>query len=137
MLTSKLYLNAGRSLLALYFLIPGLLKFVAWDTHIALMESHHMVLVPVLLFAAASLQIACSLALLFNRYVAWSAMVLAVMVLLINVNLHDFWNYSDIQGKHELQNFIKNLGIFAGLLLLLGISRAESQAKKDDDRVLS
>lgn len=137
MLTSKLYLSAGRSLLALYFLIPGLLKFAAWDSHIALMESHHMVLVPALLFAAASLQIACSLALLLNRYVTWGAMVLAAMVLLINVNLHDFWNYSDIQAKHELQNFIKNLGIFAGLLLLVGISRAESQAKKDSDRVLS
>jgi len=41
------------------------------------------------------------------------------MVLLINVNLHDFWNlYEGVDVNHEMQNFVKNLGIFAGLLLL-------------------
>jgi putative oxidoreductase len=33
--------------------------------------------------------------------------------------MHDFWNhYEGGSQQHELQNFIKNLGIFAGLLLL-------------------
>jgi putative oxidoreductase len=41
------------------------------------------------------------------------------MTLLINVFMHDFWNdYPGGNPQHELQNFIKNLGIFAGLLLL-------------------
>jgi putative oxidoreductase len=43
----------------------------------------------------------------------------AGMVLVINGFMHDFWNvYEGVDQAHELQNFIKNLGIFAGLLLL-------------------
>jgi putative oxidoreductase len=40
------------------------------------------------------------------------------MIVLINANLHDFWNYAGIERAHEYQNFFKNLGIFAGLLVL-------------------
>jgi putative oxidoreductase len=35
------------------------------------------------------------------------------------LNLHDFWNiYDGVDAERETQNFVKNLGIFAGLLLL-------------------
>jgi putative oxidoreductase len=48
------------------------------------------------------------------------------MTLLINVFMHDFWNdYPGGNPQHELQNFIKNLGIFAGLLLLAARSNLE------------
>ena len=41
----------------------------------------------------------------------------------ININLHDFWNvYDGVDTKHETQNFVKNLGIFAGLLLLAAVN---------------
>jgi putative oxidoreductase len=49
--------------------------------------------------------------------------VLAGLVLLINLNLHDFWNiYEGVDVKHETQNFYKNMGIFAGLLLLAAVN---------------
>jgi len=119
---ATLLITFGRCLLALYFLLPGVLKFVSWDTHIALMQAHDMAFAPYFLAAAASLQIACSLAIMANKVVFYSSLILAAMVLAINFNLHDFWNYSDAQGRHELQNFIKNLGIFSGLLILAGLS---------------
>jgi putative oxidoreductase len=63
--------------------------------------------------------VGAGLALIFNRQVRTAAFVLAGMTLLINVFMHDFWNdYPGGNAQHELQNFIKNLGIFAGLLLL-------------------
>ena len=41
------------------------------------------------------------------------------MTILINLNLHDFWNtYEGVNSEREAQNFYKNMGIFAGLLLL-------------------
>jgi putative oxidoreductase len=52
------------------------------------------------------------------------------MVLLINLNLHDFWNvYEGVDAKHEVQNFVKNMGIFAGLLLLSAISMGNDSEK--------
>ena len=107
-------------MLALYFLIPGLMKFVSWDMHIGLMEKHNMPFVPVLLAAAGIFQIVAALLLIANRYTAIVALLLAGLVVVINVNLHDLWNLAGLEGAHEMQNFIKNLGIFAGLLVLSG-----------------
>lgn len=117
-----LFLTIGRVMLALYFLIPGIMKFMDWDNHIALMEKHGMLYVPFLLAAAGIFQIVAAVLLIANRYTAITALLLATLVLVINVNLHDFWNFSGVEGGHELQNFIKNLGIFAGLLVLAGHS---------------
>ncbi|MBF7100760.1 DoxX family protein [Photobacterium damselae] len=110
----------GRWMLALYFFIPGVMKFIEWDSHIDLMERHDMHYVAPLLFLAAIFQILGSLLLMFNRYTEFVALSLSILVLLINFNLHDFWNYSGIERGHEMQNFIKNLAIFAGLLILTG-----------------
>jgi len=47
--------------------------------------------------------------------------MLAGLTLLINLGMHDFWNtYEGTDPDHELQNFIKNLAIMAGLLVLSG-----------------
>ena len=116
-------INIGRVLLALYFLLPGINKFAAWDMHVTLMETHGMSMVPALLSIAGITQIGASICLLFNKQVVICALGLAAMVLLINLNLHDFWNvYEGVDAKHEIQNFVKNMGIFAGLLLLSAIS---------------
>ena len=121
--------HTGRTLLGLYFLLPGIMKFAAWDTHVELMQTHEMPMIPVLLVLAGVLQIAGSLCLLFNRYVAISALMLAGMVLIINVNLHDFWNlYEVVNAERETQNFVKNLGIFAGLLLLGAMAMDKEQS---------
>ena len=119
-------LHTGRCLLALYFFLPGIMKFMDWDRHVSLMESHGMTMVPILLAIAGVLQIAASLCIFANRQVVVCALGLAAMVVLINVNLHDFWNvYEGIDAKHEMQNFVKNLGIFAGLLLLAAINMGQ------------
>jgi len=119
----KILVHTGRSLLALYFLIPGALKFIAWETHVEMMEKRDMLFIPVLLAAAGIIQIIASLCLLINRYLFWSALTLAGLTLLINYNLHDFWNMGGDPGAgHETQNFFKNLGIFAGLLVLAGFN---------------
>lgn len=122
---NTILLTAGRVLLALYFLVPGLMKFVSWDMHIQLMEKHDMPFVPVLLVLAGIFQIGAAVLLIANRFTWIVALLLAGLVLVINVSLHDFWNYSGLEGAHEMQNFIKNIGILAGLLVLSGHSMPE------------
>lgn len=126
---NSLLLMVGRILLALYFLAPGIMKFASWDMHIQLMEKHNMPFVPVLLALAGVFQIVAALMLIANRFTGIVALLLAGLVLVINISLHDFWNFSGLDGAHELQNFIKNLGIFAGLLLLSGHSLSETLQK--------
>lgn len=126
----SLVIGVGRTLLALYFLYPGIMKFVDWERSSALMELHNMSMVPVLLASAGLIQISTSLCLILNKQVFISSLILAGLVLVINVNLHDFWNtYEGVNNRHEMQNFVKNLGIFAGLLLLAAINMDQPSEK--------
>ncbi|WP_434086723.1 DoxX family protein [Shewanella mesophila] len=119
-------MTIGRVLLALYFLLPGVMKFINWDMHVALMEKHNMIMIPMLLAAAGIFQIVAAIALILNRYTFIMALLLAGLVIVINFSLHDFWNFSGVEGAHEMQNFVKNLGILAGLLVLAGHSGSKS-----------
>ena len=115
--------HTGRGLLALYFLLPGVMKFIQWDMHVALMETHGMAMAPLLLAVAGVTQVGASVCLFLNKQVVICALGLAAMVLLINLNLHDFWNiYEGVDTERETQNFFKNMGIFAGLLLLAALN---------------
>ena len=121
-------MHTGRIMLALYFLLPGIGKFTAWDANVALMEAHNMVMVPFLLAVAAVAQVAGSISMLLNKYVVACALGFAAMTILININLHDFWNvYEGVDVKHEYQNFFKNMGIFAGLLLLAAVNLDQAE----------
>ena len=116
-------ITTGRVLLALYFLLPGVLKFVAFPMNIGLMNAHGVPNPAPLLVVAGVAQVTGALLLMTGRFVRFNALGFVAYILVINVLLHDFWNFSGQQGGHELQNFIKNLGILAGLLVLAGVSR--------------
>ena len=123
----KILMHIGRVFLALYFLLPGISKFTSWESSAALMEAHNMVMIPFLLTIAGIAQVLGGISLLLNRYVVVCALGFALMTILINLNLHDFWNiYEGVNPEREAQNFFKNLGIFAGLLLLAAVNMEES-----------
>ena len=83
------------------------------------MEVHNIEMSTVLLGIAGVAQVLAGMCLIFNKYVVVCALGLAIMVLIINLNLHDFWNiYEGVDVKHETQNFIKNLGLIIAFLLL-------------------
>jgi putative oxidoreductase len=116
----------GRVLLGLYFVVPGLLKVSGFAGTLAYMKLHGVPLAMPLLLLTIPLQVGAGLALIANWHVRTAAFLLAGMTLLINLFMHDFWNdYPGGNAQHELQNFIKNLGIFAGLLLLAARRPAE------------
>ena len=125
----NILMHSGRVFLALYFLIPGISKFTSWSSSVSLMEAHNMPMIPLLLMIAGTAQVAGSISLLLNKYVVFCALGFAAMTILINLNLHDFWNtYEGVNSEREAQNFFKNLGIFAGLLLLAAVNIEDSKS---------
>jgi len=109
----------GRVLLGLYFVVPGIFKVTGFAGSLAYMQLHGVPLALPLLLLTILLQVGGGLAIIFDRQTRTAAFLLAGLTLLINLFMHDFWNdYPGGNPQHELQNFIKNLGIFAGLLLL-------------------
>tara|TARA_X000000950_G_scaffold271151_1_gene351871 strand:+ start:31 stop:429 length:399 start_codon:yes stop_codon:yes gene_type:complete len=113
------FITTGRVLLGLYFLLPGISKIPTYSLTIEYMTLHKIPFVSILLPITIILQLAVGSSLIIGYRIKESALVLAALTILINIGVHDFWNdYPDKDAGHELQNFIKNLGIFAGLLVL-------------------
>ena len=121
----ELALPVGRILLGLYFVLPGLAKFADWQMHIELMLNHNVPFTGPLLLLAGIANLLLGSMLLSNRHVRLAAYGCAVYIIVININLHDFWNFSGIEGAHETQNFVKNLGILAGCLMLAGFTSTQ------------
>ena len=115
----KLSITLGRVLLGLYFLLPGILKIPTYAGTNEYMLLHNIPLAGVLLPITIVLQIVLGVMLIIGYRIRESALTLAVVTIFINIGMHDFWNnYPNTDAGHETQNFVKNLGIFAGLLVL-------------------
>lgn len=87
-----------------------------------MVASHNVPYPEIAVWVSVLVNIMGALLLFTNRHVRLTALGFVVYILIVNVMLHDFWNFDGIEGAHELQNFIKNLGILAGLLVLAGTS---------------
>ena len=115
----KLAVTLGRCLLGLYFLMPGISKVTSYQAMLDYMTLHNIPMVDVLLPITTALQIFGVLCLISGLRIKEIALMFAGMTILINLGMHDFWNtYPEGNKGHELQNFVKNLGIFAGLLVM-------------------
>ena len=113
------FITVGRMLLGLYFLLPGILKIPTYAGTNEYMVLHNIPLAGVLLPITIVLQIVLGVMLIIGYRIRESALTLAVVTIFINIGMHDFWNnYPNTDTGHETQNFVKNLGIFAGLLVL-------------------
>ncbi len=115
----KLSITLGRVLLGLYFLSPGISKISSYGLTSEYMALHNIPMVSILLPITIILQIVLGSTLFIGYRIKESALILAVLTIFINIGVHDFWNeYPNIDSGHEIQNFVKNLGIFAGLIVL-------------------
>jgi putative oxidoreductase len=54
---SAIMIHLGRTLVALYFLVPGIAKFLAIDLHLGLMATHHVPYASILLPIAGIAQV--------------------------------------------------------------------------------
>ena len=117
-------ITLGRALLGLYFFIPGLTKIAGYGATLDYMVLHNIPLSDILLPLTIVVQVGGGLALMAGFRIREMAVCLAGLTILINVGMHDFWNtYPELNTQHEIQNFVKNLRIFAGLLVLSGAER--------------
>jgi len=117
-ITNNLY-SLGRFLLGLYFLLPGLAKVFLFQENLDVVILREVPLPTISLTLVAICQVVLGLFLMLGKYIQLSAIILAVVTLLINLYIHDFWNMSGEPNQdHETQNFVKNLAILAGLLVL-------------------
>ena len=115
-------LLTGRALLGLYFIIPALGKIADFGDTSAYMAEHNVPLIPVLLVLTIIIELSAGSALIIGFQASWAAFTLAGLTLVISLFMHNFWDYPEgMEQAHEAQNFFKNMGIIAGLLLVTGL----------------
>tara|TARA_B000000609_G_scaffold9006_1_gene5612 strand:- start:1718 stop:2116 length:399 start_codon:yes stop_codon:yes gene_type:complete len=115
----KAFITIGRVLLGIYFLLPGISKIPTYAGTTEYMLLHNIPLASILLPITIVLQIGLGAMLIIGYRIKESALILAALTIFINIGMHDFWNeYPNTDAGHETQNFVKNLAIFAGLLVL-------------------
>ena len=112
----------GRFLMGLYFILPGISKITGFEGTSDYMAAHDVPFVPVLLVLTIILQLGAGAALIVGFQGKWAAFVLAGLTVVISIFMHNFWDMEDsIERTHETQNFFKNMGIVAGLLVIAGL----------------
>ena len=122
----KTFITVGRMLLGLYFLLPGISKIPTYAGTTEYMLLHNIPLATILLPITIVLQVGLGVMLIIGYRIKESALILAALTILINIGMHDFWNeYPNTDAGHETQNFVKNLAIFAGLLVLSATDRVQ------------
>ena len=109
----------GRSLLGLYFILPGLSKVFDFASTLALMRMKGVPFSLVLLPLTIVIQVLGGIFLVLGRNLRLTAFILFGLTIVINLFIHNFWALTgDPSQGHEIQNFVKNLAIAAGLLVL-------------------
>ena len=122
----KLSITLGRVLLGLYFLLPGISKIPTYAVTTEYMLLHNIPLVTILLPITIVLQVGLGVMLIIGYRIKESALILAALTIFINIGMHDFWNeYPNTDAGHETQNFVKNLAIFAGLIVLSATDKVQ------------
>jgi len=109
----------GRSLLGIYFILPGIGKVVDFAGTLAVMTLKGVPFSSVLLPVTIVVQIIGGLILILGKNLKLTSIMLFGLTIIINIYIHDFWTLAgDPSQSHETQNFVKNLAIAAGLLVL-------------------
>jgi putative oxidoreductase len=119
-----LMVTTGRVLLGIYFFLPGgISKVFNYGGTAQSMADHGMVFVPFFLVLTIIIQLGGGAAMIVGYQTKIVAFVFAGLTLVISLVMHDFWTLpaGELQTGHETQNFVKNLGIMAGLLVMAGL----------------
>jgi putative oxidoreductase len=120
----NLFFIVGRTLLGLYFIGPGLSKVFEFTATLALMRIKDVPFSSVLLPLTIFIQLIGGIFLILGKNLRLASFILFGLTICINIFIHNFWALDgDPSQAHETQNFIKNLAIAAGLLVLATTGR--------------
>jgi putative oxidoreductase len=95
------------------------MKITGYADTVEYMTAHNVPMIWILLPLTIAMQIAGGIALIIGYQGKFVAFLLAILVLAISIYMHNFWTYEQgMERAHEMQNFVKNFAIMAGLLVI-------------------
>lgn len=116
---NKLIVPGARAALGLLFLVSGLGKISAFAGVAGWMASAGLPFASALLVLTIVVEVGGGLALVAGFQVRWAALLLALFLIPATVTFHAFWSADAAHFQDQLTQFLKNLAIFGGMLLLV------------------
>ena len=108
----------GRILLALIFIISGWGKLTGFSETVDAIAGKELPMPQVLAVMAIAIELGAGLAIVFGWRTRWAAVVMMVFLIVITPIFHAFWNVPADQAMMQQINFMKNLSILGGMIVL-------------------
>lgn len=113
-----MFYNTARVLAGLFFLYAGVMKIFGFAGVVGWIAFSGYPMPELLAVIAIVVEVVGGLALLANRYVNVASIALAGFTVLAGLMFHQFWAAGADMVQNELNHFLKNIVIAAGLLLV-------------------
>lgn len=125
----KWQLILGRVLLSAIFILSGLGKIPHFSAVAGMMASMGIPLATVALVITLFIEIGCGLMVLTGFKARYAALVIALWLIPVTLVFHHFWGIPEAAKQDQMVNFLKNVAIMGGLLILAYASPEKSPAK--------
>ena len=109
---------AGRILISVMFLISGFFKVGGYAQIVAYATAVHLPAPGVAIAAAAAVELAGGLAILVGFKTRFAAWLLFLYLIPVTYVFHNFWAVQGQEQQMQMVNFLKNVAIMGGLLVL-------------------
>lgn len=116
--TLNLAALVGRILLALLFVISGFNKIAGFEGTVGYMASKGLPMPQVLLALTILLELGGGLLLVIGWKVRWVTLAFFLWLIPTTFIFHKFWGIDAAQVQNQMNNFLKNVSIMGGMLLL-------------------
>lgn len=108
----------GRILLGLIFVLSGTGKIFGFDGAVGYIAAKGLPLPQIVAVLTICIELGGGLMLVFGLYTRWAAFGLAVFTVLAALIFHNFWAATEAMRMSQQTNFMKNLSIAGGMLVL-------------------
>ena len=126
---SKWQLILGRLLLSVIFILSGLGKIPHFGDVAGMMASKGIPLATIALVITLFIEIGGGLMVLTGFKARYAALVIAIWLIPVTLIFHRFWGIPAADQQGQMINFLKNVAIMGGLLVLAYASPEKSTAK--------
>jgi len=116
--TQNLAALAGRILLAVIFILSGFGKITGFDGAVGYIASKGLPMAQLVAVATIAVELGGGILLAIGYKARWAALALAIFSLLAALIFHNFWDVEAAQKMNQQINFLKNLAITGGMLMV-------------------
>ena len=117
---SKLSYPIARAFLGVLFFISGIYKIIGFSYVAGWMASTGVPMASALLTITIAIEIGGGLMLITGWKAKYAALVVGLFLIPVTFVFHAFWNADAASYQNQLTQFLKNLAILGGMLLVFG-----------------